>query len=112
MVRKKAQLTSSKPRAQAKPLRTSGDYVRASVPATGVPLIEVMGRAMTAYAQFPIRLLKCTSPAQLWSEYLRFGQVLFSCFASLPHSEFSGGEERQRSAGRRHRSSRSSRVRH
>src|SRR6185295_7559658 len=65
MVRKKAQLTSSKPRAQAKPLRTSGDYVRASVPATGVPLIEVMGRAMTAYAQFPIRLLKCTSPAQL-----------------------------------------------
>ena len=43
MVRKKAQLTSSKPRAQAKPLRTSGDYVRASVPATGVPLIEVYG---------------------------------------------------------------------
>ena len=112
MARKKSQPTSSKTRTRAKPLHASADYVRTSVPAAGLPLVEAMGRAMTAYAEFPIRLMKCNSPAQLWREYLRFGQALFDSFAGLSQSGLSGGEERLRSGGRPHRVRRSNRARH
>jgi hypothetical protein len=94
MPRKKSRRTSSSPTARAKPLRTSGAYVRKNVPATDLPGVEVMGRAMTAFAELPIRLMKCTSPIQIWGEYLRFGQLLFSCLTSLPVSGVSHGEER------------------
>jgi len=43
-------------------------------------MVEVMGRAMAAYAELPARLLACTSPVQFWAEYFRFGQRLFSGF--------------------------------
>ena len=112
MARKKSQPISSKTRTRSKPLHTSADYVRTSVPAAGLPLVEAMGRAMTAYAEFPIRLMKCNSPAQLWREYLRFGQALFDSFAGLTHSELSGGEKGLRSGGRLHRIRRPNRARH
>ena len=52
-------------------------------------MVDVMGRAMAAYAELPARLLACTSPVQFWAEYLRFGQRLFSGFqpASLETSQ-------------------------
>jgi len=48
-------------------------------------VVEVMGRAMAAYAELPARLLACTSPVQFWAEYLRFGQRLFSGFQAVSH---------------------------
>ena len=50
-----------------------------------LPMVEVMGRAMAAYAELPARLLACTSPVQFWAEYLRFGQRLFSGFQAVSH---------------------------
>ena len=107
MATKKSQLVLPSTRARAKSLRTDADYVRTSIPVPGVPLIEAMGRAMTAYAEFPVRLMRCNSPAQLWIEYLRFGQVLFRSFEGLSHSALSGDQEHLHSdkrPQRRHRS--------
>ena len=109
MARKKSRLTSSNARAGAKALRTSAGHIRTSIPSAGFPLVEAMGRAMTAYAEFPIRLMKCNSPAQLWREYIRFGQVVFSSFAGLSHSGLSDVEAGQRSGGRPQRVRRSPR---
>jgi hypothetical protein len=108
--KKKSQLTSSRTRARAKPLRTDADYVRKGIPGPGVPLIEGMSRAMTAYAEFPVRLMKCTSPVQLWREYLRFGEVLFSSFAGLSQPGLPRDEERHRSGNRLQRRRRSARA--
>ena len=97
MATKKTGLTSSSARARAKSLRANADHVRTSIPATGVPLIEAMGRAMRAYVEFPVRLMKCNSPAQLWIEYLRFGQVLFSSFEGASRSDSQAQGSRQSS---------------
>jgi hypothetical protein len=112
MATKKSQLVLPSTRARAKSLRTDADYVRTSIPVPGVPLIEAMGRAMTAYAEFPVRLMRCNSPAQLWIEYLRFGQVLFRSFEGLSHSALSGDEEHLHSGKRPQRRRRSSRTQH
>jgi hypothetical protein len=112
MATKKSQLALPGTRARAKSLRTDPDYVRTSIPVPGVPLIEAMGRAMTAYAEFPVRLMRCNSPAQLWIEYLRFGQVLFRSFEGLSHSALSGDQEHLHSDKRPQRRRRSSRTQH
>jgi hypothetical protein len=112
MATKRSLRTASSTRARAKSLRSDVDYIRTSTPAPGVPLIEAMGRAMAAYAEFPIRLMKCNSPAQLWKEYLRFGEVLFGAFEDLSRRNLSGGEERLQSGNRPPRRLRSSRAQH
>jgi hypothetical protein len=112
MATKKSQLALPSTRARAKSLRTDADYVRTSIPAPGVPLIEATGRAMTAYAEFPVRLMRCNSPAQLWIEYLRFGQVLFRCFEGLSHRALSSDQERLHSKQTAAKAPRSSRTQH
>lgn len=104
MPNRKAHRTSSNTAAPAEPLCVSGEHARKTVPGWHLTGVEALGRAMTAYAELPVRLLKCTSPDQLWGEYLRFGQLLFGCFTSLPHNAVS--EERLSSGGRPHKSRR------
>ena len=75
---------------KARALRADGHVRRAvaaprSAESTALPMAEVMGRAMAAYAELPVRLLACTSPVQFWAEYLRFGQRLFSGFQAVSH---------------------------
>jgi len=88
---KRRTATSKRP-PKARALRADGGHVRRAVAAprsaesTALPMAEVMGRAMAAYAELPVRLLACTSPVQFWAEYLRFGQRLFSGFLAVSHA--------------------------
>ena len=79
----------SKPPSKAKALRANRGHVRtheAPLPPSSIPsglfTVDTLGRAMTAYAELPARLLACRSPVEFWGEYLRFGQRLFSGFQS------------------------------
>src|SRR4029434_9334171 len=41
-------------------------------------VMAMMGRVMSAYAEFPARLAQCRSPMDIWSEQARFVQRVFS----------------------------------
>ena len=41
-------------------------------------MIELIGRVMGAYAEFPARLAQCRSPMDIWLEQARFMQRVFS----------------------------------
>jgi len=66
-------------------------------------MVGVMGRAMAAYAEFPARLLACTSPVQFWAEYLRFGQRLFSGFQSISPASGAARTSTKRAAKKKSR---------
>lgn len=84
----------SKPPSKAKALQANRGHIRtheappqaSSIP-NGLFSVDTLGRAMTAYAELPARLLACRSPVEFWGEYLRFGQRLFSGFQSNTPSQ-------------------------
>jgi hypothetical protein len=90
---------ASRRRPRAKALRANENHVRtARAPqpdgsAVYGLMMGPMARVMAAYAEFPGRLLVCTSPMQFWSEYLRFGQRLFGVFQ--PPSTVGAAQKRQ-----------------
>ena len=100
---KRRSLASKRP-TQSKALRADGGHFRRAAPtppaanSRGLPMVEVMGRAMAAYAELPGRLLACTSPVQFWAEYLRFGQRLFSGFQPVSLERSQAGKVPKRAA--------------
>jgi hypothetical protein len=108
---KKANKTKSKRRSTAmfkakrsgsKPLMAKAASVRTAKPTTSIskasngkppasPLnpalmvIAMMGRVMSAYAEFPARLAQCRSPMDIWSAQARFVQRVFSASPVSAH---------------------------
>src|SRR5262245_60695683 len=80
----KKKQTAAKGRSRGKSLSARKDHIRSGTVSAemlhGLAMAGPFGRVVTAYAELPARLLACRSPMQFWTEYMRFGQRLFTGF--------------------------------
>ena len=66
---------------RARPSSRTRHAVAGTPPSVDLPafaMLNLMGRMIEAYAEFPARLAQCRSPMDVWREQVRFAQRIFS----------------------------------